>query len=183
MGAQKSWLQSWLVCLLAVLPLAVEARIIFEDGFEAGRSCWPGTPYVGRKDLCFDVPFESSPPVGSGAAEFSIPKHKVDLVIAMDTTGSMIGEIANLKASVATILDEFFTLAPDGAIGIVGYDDYPYEPYGSVDQGDKAFYLLHRVMTISSPEGKASIQNAIYAYTTHHGGDGPESGWEMVFQG
>lgn len=182
MRAQKLKFPKWSLILIMLLPLSIDARTIFEDGFEAGRTCWPGSPYVGRLDLCFDVPYESSPPAGKGTTDVSIPMRKVDLLIAMDTTGSMVGEIANLKASALTILDEFSNRVADGAIGIVGYDDYPYDPYGTPELGDKAFYLLHRVMTLTSPQGRASIQNAIDAYATHGGGDAPESGWEMVFQ-
>lgn len=182
MNAQMSWFFNWLVFLVLALPATVQAGIIFTDGFEAPRACWPDTPIVGRLDLCFDVPFEILPPVGTRSAEISTPKPTADLVIGMDTTGSMAGEIDNLKVSASNILDEFLSLAPGGAVGVVGYDDYPFAPYGSLAMGDRAFYVLHRVMTASTPEGRASIQNGINAYVTHGGGDGPESGWEMVFQ-
>lgn len=163
-----------------VNPVAAPGKTIFSDGFEGPRTCWDGAGYVGDFDLCFDMPFDTTPPVEKGTAELSTDVPRADLIIGMDTTGSMGGEIANLKSAATNLIDEFLLKAPDGAVSVAAYDDYHYDKYGS--EGDKAFYLLHRSMTVSTAAGRASIIGAIGDLTTHNGGDAPESGWEMVFQ-
>ncbi len=160
-------------------PMAAHGEI-FSDGFETGRTCWVWSRVEGGTELCFDTPFGTPPPVEMGTAEAKTSVRQADLIIGLDTTGSMGGEIANIKSSATTILDEFLLRVPDGAFGVAGYDDYPYGGYGS--GADRAFYLLHRVMTASTPTGRNSIIDAIDQFQTHNGEDTPESGWEMVFQ-
>jgi hypothetical protein len=67
-------------------------------------------------------------------------------------------------------------------IALAGYEDYPYGGYGSSLDGDTAYYLLHRAMTATTDPGLASLVTAVDLYQTRNGLDGPESGWEMVFQ-
>jgi len=168
--------------LALATSVAFPDETIFTDGFEAPRSCWEGGGFVGKLDLCFDVPFGITPPVTMDSVEASTEIPRADLIIGMDTTGSMIGEIANLKSTASTIIDEFLLRSKDGAVSVAAYDDYPLLPYGNESLGDRAFYLLHRSMTISTPAGKTSVISAINTLTTHNGADTPESGWEMVQQ-
>lgn len=171
-----------LILIVLVTPVAFPGDLIFSNGFEPPRTCWPGGEPVGELDLCFDMPYDVTPTLEMDTVEAATEISRADLIIGMDTTGSMGGEIDNLKSAIPAIIDEFLNRSPDGAVSVAGYDDYPYEPYGSLDQGDLAFYLLHRSMTASTPAGKASITNAVNALTTHFGSDTPESGWEMVYQ-
>lgn len=172
-----------LVAVLMAPGLFIEAQGgIFADDFELGRTCWVWSATVGGQELCFDMPYESPPPVGEGTVRFTTDFQRSDIVFAMDTTGSMGGEVGNLKASIESLVEAIQIQVPDSAFGVVGYEDYPYAPYGSWDDGDSAFYLLHRVMTVSTDPGLASIVAAVDAYQIRHGGDTPESGWEMVYQ-
>lgn len=155
---------------------------IFSDDFETGKPCWVWSATVGGKSLCFNMPYGVSPPVEEDAVEALTEIPQADVVFAMDTTGSMGGEVANLQSSVASILADIQTRIPNSGFAVAGYDDYPYGAYGSMVDGDRAFYLLHRVMTASSAAGMASLMNAINFYQTHNGMDLPESGWEMVHQ-
>jgi hypothetical protein len=169
------------VVFVGTIPGAAQGEI-FSDGFELGRTCWVWTFTVGDEDLCFDAPFESPPPVGTDTAETAIELQQADLIIGLDTTGSMGDEIANIKSSIEVILDEFLNRIPNGGLGVAGYDDYPYGNYGSAGDGDLAYYLLHRVMTATTPAGRSSLFDAVDQYETHNGVDTPESGWEMVYQ-
>lgn len=156
--------------------------LIFSDDFETGRVCWVWSETHGGMDLCFEMPFGATPPVVEQAIGATTEFPRVDVIIGLDTTGSMGGEINNLKASISPFIDNINALVPDCGFSVVGYDDFPCCGYGNEAAGDKAFYLLHRIMTASTPAGKASLVNAVDQYQTHHGEDLPESGWEMVFQ-
>jgi len=124
--------------MVLATPIAFPDEMIFADGFEAPRSCWAGGGFVGKLDLCFDMPFGITPPLEMDTAEAFTEIPRADLIVGMDTTGSMGGEIANLKSAASTIIDEFLLRSQDGAVSIAAYDDYPYEPYGIMDQGDRA---------------------------------------------
>ena len=136
-------------------------------------------------DFVFVVPYAEPPTPEDGTIDFGTNIVKSDVVFAMDTTGSMSGEIDNLRTSLAPLIDAIRTLIPNAGFAVAAYDDYPCGDYGSLDDGDQPFYLLHRVMTIHGGPGSTAdfmIQNAVNSYTTHYGRDGAESGWEMIHQ-
>ncbi len=168
------------ILCLALAPTA-NAQI-FVDGFEAGRTCWVWSATVGGLELCYDAPHGLPPPVSEEIVDASTEIARTDVIIGLDTTGSMGGEIANLKSSITSLIDAVNGSATDSAFAVAGYDDFPCCGYGSAADGDKAFYLLHRVMTATTPDGIASLVSAVDQYETHSGLDSPESGWEMVFQ-
>lgn len=170
-----------LACLFTVQSAAAQG-LIFADDFENGRTCWVWSASQDSRELCYDVPHVQPPPVGSEVVDSTMAISTIDLIIGMDTTGSMGDEIQNLKDSIGTLIDEINLRIPDSAFAISGYDDFPCCGYGSAPDGDRAFYLLHRAMTASTQAGKNSIAAAVDTFETHHGVDTPESGWEMVFQ-
>jgi len=133
-------------------------------------------------DFVFEVPYERQPNPLEDTLDFSTSISQADVVFGMDTTGSMGGEISNLKSSLVTLINAIRADIPDTGFGVVGYDDFPVSPYGSAGSGDTAFYLNHRVMTTNTAPGLASVEAAVNAYATHFGSDGPESGWEMLYQ-
>jgi hypothetical protein len=137
-------------------------------------------------DFVFTEPYQMPPSPTQDTLDFSTDITQADVVFAMDTTGSMGGEINNLKSSLQTIITQLAdpNVIPNVAIAVSGYDDFPISPYGGSLGGftDSPFYLLHRVMTVKTQQGKTNIQNAVNALVTHWGNDGPESGWEAVYQ-
>jgi len=101
---------------------------------------------------------------------------KLDVHFNMDTTGSMGGEIANLKSSLTDpIMVDIGNLVSDAAFGVSSYRDFPLTPFG--EPGDYPFRLDQRVTT-----DLTAVQNAVDSYTAGGGADAPESGFEALFQ-
>ena len=84
----------------------------------------------------------------------------VDVFFLADTTGSMGGAIANVKASVATIIADVAAVASNVAYGVGEYKDV----------GDA---FVYRKNTDPSLNG-ATVQTAVNAWTASGGGDTPE---------
>jgi hypothetical protein len=96
---------------------------------------------------------------------------KADLGFVVDTTGTMGGEIDDLKAGIATILAALKAQVPDVAAGVGAHDDYPLDPYGIA--GDRPFYLPSQKGRVTTTQ--ADTVAALTALTLHNGQDGPES--------
>jgi len=133
-------------------------------------------------DFVFIVPYEEDPQPLDDTLDFATDIVQADVVFGMDTTGSMGGEINNLKTGITGLINTIRTNIPNSGFAVVGYDDFPTGTYGHASYGDQPFYLIHRVMTTATAGGLSSVQGGVNAYTTHGGYDGPESGWEMLFQ-
>lgn len=106
-----------------------------------------------------------------------------DIVLLMDTTGSMGGEINNLRTgfstNLATPLEASF---PDLAWALAEYRDFPCpatltNPSGTGNSGDVPFRLLQRVTT--NPE---LMEDPLTDLLAAGGGDAPESTWEALYQ-
>ena len=131
-------------------------------------------------DFVFTVPYMEPPDPLDDTLDFSTTVSQADVVFAMDTTGSMGGEITNLKTSVSSLIATIRSQIPNSAFGVVDYRDFPTSPFGS--PGDFPHLLRHRIMTANTAPGLSSIQSAVNAYSAAGGNDGPESGWEMLYQ-
>ena len=100
----------------------------------------------------------------------------VDVQVNLDTTGSMGGELGELRSSLSSfIVPEIRTVLPTAAFGVSTFDDFPIAPYGSGI--DWPFTLHQRVTTEVT-----AVQDAIDAISIHNGQDGPESGIEALYQ-
>jgi hypothetical protein len=104
----------------------------------------------------------------------------LDVFFLMDTTGSMPTMLTLFQARLSSIFTSLKTLNPDIAIGVGSYRDFPTSGYGS--SGDWPFALSHRIMTVRTAAGSASIQSAINALSAGGGGDGPEASWEALHE-
>ncbi|MCC6811576.1 MAG: VWA domain-containing protein [Deltaproteobacteria bacterium] len=133
-----------------------------------------------KGDFVFVVPFNAPPSPTGDTLGFSTTISRADAVFVMDTTASMSGAISNLKTSLNTIVSSLSSQIANMGFGVGGYDDIPWGSWGS--PGDMPWYLLHRVMTTKTPAGLASVQAGVNALALHSGGDGPESGWEAMYQ-
>ena len=142
----------------------------------------PGDNPQANGDFVFLVPYLEDPDPTEDTLDFATDIKKADVLFAMDTTGSMGGEINNLKSSVTSLIGSIRAKIPNTAFGVAGYEDFPTEPYGSASWGDEPFYLLHRMMTTNTPAGLASVQGAVDSLATKNGRDAPEAGWEMLHQ-
>jgi hypothetical protein len=165
-------------CRLLLLSLTVgsgDAMSWFDSAVVAGDAIFAD----GFDNTYFIVPYSAngslppSPPSRDVGLSTQIAKADVGFIV--DTTGSMGGEIANLKASLSvTIIPALQAKVPSLGVGIAAHDDVPYSTYGMVSAGDLPFYLpitpQGYVTTVTSDS-----QTAANALTTHGGNDNPES--------
>jgi hypothetical protein len=110
----------------------------------------------------------------SSKLAISTQLQKGDVGFIVDTTGSMGGEIAALKANLsATIIPALKAKIPSLGVGVAAHDDVPYNGYGSAGC-DLPFYFP------ATPQGyvttiTADSQFAANALTIHCGSDASEA--------
>lgn len=134
-------------------------------------------------EFFFILPLDD--PSGDKAAtlRFDTNIRKADVLISMDTTGSMGGEIENLQAQLtSTIVPGIMGMIPDTAFGVSEFEDFPITPFGSATcrgTQDRPFGLLQQVTT-----NFALVDRAITRLNMPLGcgGDLPESGYEALYQ-
>jgi len=132
-------------------------------------------------DFVFIMTYNKPPTPPKDTLDFSTDISQADVFFVVDTTGSMKGEISNLITSLNTIITSVNKVIPSTAFGVARYEDFPYGNYGK--PGDVPFGLLHRVMTVKTSPGIASVKARVNALSPAYGGaDGPESGWEAMYQ-
>ncbi len=103
---------------------------------------------------------------------------KADILICFDLTGSMGGELEEVKKNAIDIMEGVRALVPDTYFGVISHQDYPgaYSgcgygaQYGDPADGDTP-YALNRPMTSDI----VSVHNAINGLSLGDGADGPES--------
>ncbi|PKL41768.1 MAG: hypothetical protein CVV39_09070, partial [Planctomycetes bacterium HGW-Planctomycetes-1] len=95
--------------------------------------------------------------------------HAMDVVILIDTTGSMSGVLDSVKTAASDIVDRIAEKTSDYRIAVVDYRDYPEAPYGDPDID----YTFKDNLEFTS--SRIAVQNAINGITLGYGGDGPES--------
>ena len=85
------------------------------------------------------------------------------------------------KAGLVTLINSIRSAVPNTGFAVTGYEDFSG---GGGLAGNQPFYMRHRVMTTNTAAGLSSITTQVNTYATFpgSGGDGPESGWEMLFQ-
>jgi len=154
------------------------------DLVEIAAGTDPGDPTStpeAQGDLVFVLPYQGAEPSGSKTFDFSTDIARADVFFSMDVTGSMSGEVANLRSALSTtIIPGLAASIPDVALGVGWYADFPTEPFGG--SADQPFRLLHRIMSVSTADGMASVQGAVNALPALYGNDASESGWEAMHQ-
>jgi hypothetical protein len=103
-----------------------------------------------------------------------------DVYFLMDTTASMDGETANLRAGLTSgsyiagcpggIIGAIQCTIPDAWFGVGRHDDYPVSPYGSAASGDTVYTNMLDLQSTAS-----AAQTAVNNLPAHWGDDGPES--------
>jgi hypothetical protein len=122
-------------------------------------------------DFVFEVPHMATPIPTVDTLVFSTDIQMGDVFFLMDTTGSMGGEITNLRTSLSsTIIPGIAARIPDAWYAVGRFDDYPVPTYGDPSSGDVVFQLLQRTTASTT-----SAQSAVNSLSTHYGYDGPES--------
>jgi hypothetical protein len=92
----------------------------------------------------------------------------LDLVFCIDNTGSMRDDIDAVKAQAINILNKTATDYPNFRVAVVGYRDYPVDPYGEPDD-----YLNRDFIAFST--NKTDITAAINSMVADGGNDEQES--------
>jgi hypothetical protein len=117
-------------------------------GFRA--PCTPGTADDGLvHTLAFGGPSAMDP------LNLTVTVRTADVYFLMDTTGSMGGEISNLRAGITTgtyvpgcpggIMGAIRCIIPDAWFGVGHHDDFPYAPFGSAASGDVVYRNLQDI--------------------------------------
>ncbi|HEU5074256.1 MAG TPA: hypothetical protein VFU02_08785, partial [Polyangiaceae bacterium] len=114
-------------------------------------------------------------PEQSATLRFVPRVQKADVFFNIDTTGSMGGVIDGLKTGLSSIISSTRDRLSDSAFGVASFEDFPDSPYGGT--GDEPFTLFAGITT-----DEAAAQAGANALTIGSGGDGPESGYEALFQ-
>jgi hypothetical protein len=101
------------------------------------------------------MPYLGNPDPDSGTLVFATKIKVADILLLMDTTGSMGGEIANLKSTLtSTIIPALQETIVDVRFGVGYFDDYPVGSYGF--DPDVVFGLL-QAMTDDVTEAQAAV--------------------------
>lgn len=101
---------------------------------------------------------------------------KADIVVAIDTTGSMSAAIADAQADATNICNDVKAQIPGARFAAVDFEDYPGMPLGG--PGDVAYTLL----TPGFVSDCATFQTAINTMVADGGGDGPEAYNRVFFE-
>ncbi len=165
-------------CPLSTNRVAADSDLdTYPDSAEVAFGSDPCSAVSGIDDFYFTLP----PTNGPQAAPLDFTNtaiDRADFAINMDTTGSMGGEITNLRSSLSTlIIPGAQALVPNPGFSVSSFQDFPFEPFGVLAAGDMPFVLRSRVTTDS-----AAAQAAVNLLATHNGRDLPESGIEALFQ-
>jgi hypothetical protein len=132
-------------------------------------------------NFVFLVPYQLPPNPTTATLDFTSKISLADIFLLIDTTRSMDGEIDNLQKSLATVIIPQLAAEIDSiAIGVGSYRDFPTSSYGSA--GDWPFKLEHRIMTVRTAAGIASLQVAVNGLSADTGGDYYEASWEALHQ-
>jgi hypothetical protein len=126
-----------------------------------------------RGDVVFVAPYSKPSAPTLTTVRLASTVDQMDLVFSIDTTGSMGGALNNLKAGlVNTVIKPTQAAVGDLAVGIVDFKDFG-EAY--------VVHYDHRIQTVSTDAGKASVQTALDALSAAASGDAPEAGWEALY--
>jgi hypothetical protein len=177
----------WLPLLVGLLgacssrqPPAIEEepRPIPEVGSDAGDATLPPprtTPYP-RADLTVELPFGA--PERTSTLAVTATAGRVDVHLAIDTTGSFDGEIDELQeALLTTVIPGLRRNIPSLTLGVSSFEDMPYEPWGATT--DLPFELL---AAQTSDPYVVSAAVARLDQPIGFGGDRPESWAEALYQ-
>ncbi|MBI5501268.1 MAG: hypothetical protein HY907_13560 [Deltaproteobacteria bacterium] len=135
--------------------------------------CDPASGVTDIVDFYFELPDGGA--AASDTLYFYPQVRRTDVFFSMDTTGSMGGAVSNLRTGLTTIMTETAARVADSAFGVGQWEDFPVGFFGS--SGDLPWRLLQAVTTDTT-----AVQSGVAALTLHFGSDGPESGYESLYQ-
>lgn len=145
------------------------------------------------QDFFFVLPYEDPTGPATKPLDFGTQVPSLDVFFLMDTTGSMFGEITNLKNAVTgTIVPGVQAQIPNTQFGAGAFEDFPVLPYGSLagaDCGrgglptpDQPFHLFQTITNNTT-----ALQAGVNQFSTATGPigcgqDWPEAQIEALYQ-
>lgn len=146
-----------------------------------------------KTDFFFVLPYQDPAGEKNKPLEFGTDVQSLDVFFAMDTTGSMLGEIKNLQtALINQVVQPIQQQIADTQFGAGAYEDFPVDNYGAVHgydclkgggpAPDQPFKLFSTITADT-----AAVQTAVNQYSTATGPigcglDWPESLIEALYQ-
>jgi Tol biopolymer transport system component len=144
-----------------------------------------GTAAPGTADLAPDslTPADVTVTAGVGAPSDPInatlhltaAPPKADVILAVDTTGSMGSAIADAKADANAIVSRIKGAIPGARFAVVDFKDYPLAPFG--DAGDYA-YARKQALTSDA----SAVAAALNTMSAGGGNDGPEAYNRAIYE-
>lgn len=156
------------------------------DGVPDVADDYPGDPY--RDGIRERGGFQHTLPMGAPPVtdpfDFTVRVTTADVYFLFDTTGSMAGELANLRAGMTTgtyeascpagvgggIIGATRCIIPNAWFGVGHFDDYPVSPYGAASSGDVVY-----ANRLDLGPSESAAQVAVNGLVNHNGADWPES--------
>ena len=133
----------------------------------------PSVSPTTRGQFVFTSPFKAAPIPMSRTLALGTDVSRADVVFALDTTASMQGSLDNLETTLSTsILPAVKAKVSDVAFGVLDFKDFG-DPY--VVRYD------HRIQTVRTSAGAATLQQTLGSLLASGGNDGPEAGWELLY--
>ncbi|HEU4454535.1 MAG TPA: hypothetical protein VFR81_15815 [Longimicrobium sp.] len=106
-----------------------------------------------------------------------------DVVFSMDLTGSMGGELNNMKVNAVAIMNAVGGVIPDVSFGVTSYEDYA-ATYSSCGYFSEYGFATDRPFRLSQglTANTATVAGALSALTLGFGSDGPESYGRALYE-
>ena len=146
-----------------------------------------------QQDFFFVLPYQDPAGPAQKPLAFGTDVPALDVFFNMDTTGSMIGEITNLRTALTgTVVPGVQTEVPNSQFGVGSFEDFPVLPYGNLagsDCGrggvatpDQPFHLFQAITNNITDVQNAMVQYAPTSGPRGCGEDWPEAGLESLYQ-
>ncbi|HPY17583.1 MAG TPA: hypothetical protein PLM08_07900, partial [Polyangiaceae bacterium] len=146
-----------------------------------------------KTDFFFVLPFDDPQGSQDKPLEFSTDVRSLDVFFAMDTTGSMLGEIKNLQqALINQVITPMQQQIPDSQFGAGAFEDFPVGNYGATkgsECGKGGSSLPDQPLKLFSviTSDANQVQNAVNQFDTGQGPigcglDWPEAMIEALYQ-
>ena len=127
-------------------------------------------------DFFFVLPYVDPAGEVTKPLDFGTAVPALDVMFNMDTTGSMGGEISNLRSSlIGTVIPGIQSQVANSQFGAASVRDFPLDPYGG--SGDQPFKLLQAITNNAT-----AVQTAVNGMTAGGGNDTPEGQMEALYQ-
>jgi hypothetical protein len=143
-----------------------------------------------QQDFFFILPYTDPAGPQNKPLDFSTVVPALDVFFLMDTTGSMTGEIANLRnALTGTVIPGIQAAVANSQFGVGALEDFPLDGYGDApctygDGTNDQPFKLRQAITSNMTQVTNGVSSLAIASGAPIGcgADGPEAGLEAIYQ-